>query len=63
MFVEKASSSTVTHKVNQTENLSPGKRIPVFGIDKKLKQQQESTEKEVVIAHPVSRKHNFLPCH
>ncbi len=50
---EKASSSTVTHKVNQTENLSPGKRIPLFGIDKKLKQQQESTEKEVVIAHPV----------
>ncbi|MCL5976241.1 MAG: hypothetical protein M1580_01435 [Candidatus Parvarchaeota archaeon] len=49
---EKTAQSTLTHKVNQTENLSPGKRIPLFGIDKKLKQQQESTEKEVVV-HPV----------
>ncbi len=50
---EKTAQSTLTHKVNQTENLSPGKRIPLFGIDKKLKQQQESTEKEVVVVHPV----------
>ncbi|MGC8533117.1 MAG: hypothetical protein ACP5MV_00580 [Candidatus Parvarchaeum sp.] len=49
---EKVKSSTLTHKVNPTEDLSPGKKISLFGIDKKLKMQQESTEKEVV-AQPV----------
>ncbi|MCL4376275.1 hypothetical protein M1558_02175 [Candidatus Parvarchaeota archaeon] len=49
---EKATVSPVIQKVNQEEKLSPGKRIPLFGIDKKLQQQQESTDKQNVI-HPI----------
>ncbi|MCL4397096.1 hypothetical protein M1494_02000 [Candidatus Parvarchaeota archaeon] len=49
---EKANARPIIQKVNQEEKLSPGKRIPLFGVDKKLQQQQESTEKQR-ITHPI----------
>ena len=49
---EKANAGLVTNKVNQADKLSPGKRLSLFGIDKRVKQSKERTEKEA-ISQPV----------
>ena len=49
---EKANTGLVTNKVNQADKLSPGKRLSLFGIDKRVKQSKERTEKEA-ISQPV----------
>ena len=49
---EKANTGLVTNKVNQADKLSSGKRLSLFGIDKRVKQSKERTEKEA-ISQPV----------
>ncbi|MCL4398598.1 hypothetical protein M1137_02295 [Candidatus Parvarchaeota archaeon] len=43
---EKLTGSTVNLKANTMEKLSAGKKIPLFGVDKKTEKEQISTEKQ-----------------
>jgi len=51
---ENATKSPAIQKENQMEKLSPGKKISLFGVDKKLQQKQEDAEKQVV-THSILR--------
>ena len=50
-IMEKLTASSVNKKGNQVEKSSMEKRLPLFGIDKKLKKSQENTEK-VTVSQP-----------
>jgi len=56
---EKSAVSSVNKKENQAEKSLSEKRLPLFGIDKKIKKLQENTE-EVVVSQPALEETNKL---